>query len=229
MIFVVVILVLMAHWVPAMILPLVLGGWLAAAGLSPRRSRSAFPAEGPVDTQLSSAESAATLAACALDRAREAQARAENEYRSASTALAPYWHARVAAAQREAGILQEAVAALADQAEIAVDRAEGPRPVPDADGCDLRPDPLSARTLADLVDRLRDYRAWAGQPSLRRIAGRAGSVGQAVSHTTVHNVLSGGAAPGLPVVVAIIAGCGGNRKDQRDFATAWRRITMGHL
>jgi hypothetical protein len=182
-----------------------------------------------MDTYSSPATSAATLAARALDRARAAQARAEDEHRSASPDLAPYWHARVAAAQREARILQEAVAALASQAEITADRTEGPRPIPDADGCDLRPDPFSARTLADLVDRLRSYRAWAGQPSLRQIADRAASVGQAVSHTTIHNVLSGGVPPGLSVLVAIIAGCGGNGKDQRDFATAWRRITMGHL
>jgi hypothetical protein len=179
-----------------------------------------------MDTQSPPDASAATLAARALDRAREAQARAEGESRSASPDLAPYWHARVAAARREAKILQEAVAALASQAEVPGTRPRVRPPLPDADGCDLRPDPLSARTLADLVDRLRAYRAWSGQPSLRQIADR---VGRAVSHTTVHAVLNGGAVPGLSVVVAIIAGCGGSRKDQQDFATAWRRITMSQL
>ena len=55
-----------------------------------------------MDTQFPPDTSAATLAACALDRAREAQAGAESESRSASPDLAPYWHARVPLAQLRA-------------------------------------------------------------------------------------------------------------------------------
>jgi hypothetical protein len=170
--------------------------------------------------------SPAALAACALSRAQEAHARAATEYQSASPDLAPHCHARLTAARREVKILQEAVMALAGQGGTDDGEAGAPRPLPDTDGFDLRPDPFTARTPADLVACLRAYRAWAGQPSLRQIADRSGHV---VSHTTVHAVLSAGALPGMRITVAIVAGCGGSQTDQQDFTTAWRRIAMGQF
>ena len=47
--------------------------------------------------------------------------------------------------------------------------------IPDADGYDLCPDPLKARTPAELVDALRRYRIWAGEPSFRDMAPTAAS------------------------------------------------------
>ena len=45
--------------------------------------------------------------------------------------------------------------------------------IADAEGFDLRPDPLRARTAADFMAALRCYRAWAGDPSYRKMASRA--------------------------------------------------------
>jgi hypothetical protein len=54
-------------------------------------------------------------------------------------------------------------------------RSELERKAPlDAEGYDLRPDPLAARTPAELIAALRLYRIWAGEPpSARSRAGDA--------------------------------------------------------
>lgn len=97
-------------------------------------------------------------------------------------------------------------------------------PVRDADGYNLKPDPLRAQTAAELVEALRQYRAWAGNTPFRQMAARAR---QRVAHSTMCVALKNHELPGLKVVLAIVAGCGGGQPDQEKFATAWRRINSG--
>jgi hypothetical protein len=98
-------------------------------------------------------------------------------------------------------------------------------PPPDADGVDLRPDPLNASTGAELVAALRAYRVWAGEPPFRRMAAASG---QRAAAATLCTALNRGELPTLDVVLAIVAGCGGSDEDQRRWATAWRRLRLGH-
>jgi hypothetical protein len=97
------------------------------------------------------------------------------------------------------------------------------RPPADAAGFDLRPDPLQARTPGDFVEALRRYRAWAGDPSYRQMASRAGGTTAA---STIWLALRSEDVPRLELVLAIIAGCGGGEDDQRRFATAWRTLRL---
>jgi hypothetical protein len=101
-----------------------------------------------------------------------------------------------------------------------------PQPIMDAAGYDLKPDPLTAGTSAELVARLREYREWSGEPPFRKMAAQAR---QKVAHSTIFTALNSNDLPRLEVVMAIIAGCGGGIDDQRAFVTAWRRIKSGKL
>lgn len=93
----------------------------------------------------------------------------------------------------------------------------------DAEGFDLKPDPLEATTAAEFISALWQYKAWSGDPSWRKMAARAG---QAVVHSTMYTAMNGDVLPKLEVMRAIVIGCGGGEDDLRAFATAWRRI--GH-
>jgi hypothetical protein len=97
-------------------------------------------------------------------------------------------------------------------------------PVADASGFNLKPDPLTARTSAELVARLRQYREWSGEPSFRVMAAQAR---QKVAHSTMFAALHRDELPSMKVVTAIVAGCGGSADDERAFVTAWRRIKSG--
>lgn len=97
-------------------------------------------------------------------------------------------------------------------------------PLEDVSGFDLKPDPLAAATAAEFMAAVRQYRAWSGNPSLRKMAERAG---QAVVHSTIHSALRGDNLPKLEVVKAIIIGCGGSQDDMRAFVTAWRCLDSG--
>ena len=100
-------------------------------------------------------------------------------------------------------------------------------PVADADGWEgLKPDPVTARTPAELVAAVRQYRQWSGEPSFRTMAARAR---QTVAHTTMFMALKNDGLPRLDVVLAIVAGCNGSEDDRRAFATAWRRIRLGRI
>ncbi len=160
------------------------------------------------------------LVTLALGKAREIAAQEHGPITGAAEA---HIRAERSGAQRHVEILQAALLALTDQACEAERLPDPAGPILDAEGFDLRPDPLTARTSAELVACLRSYRAWSGQPSLRKIATQAG---HAASHAAIRAVLNSDSMPGLPKVVAIVAGCGGSREDQQSFATAWRRITM---
>jgi hypothetical protein len=94
-------------------------------------------------------------------------------------------------------------------------------PVRDADGYNLKPDPLQAQTAAELVRALRQYRAWSGNTPFRQMAAQAR---QRVAHSTMCVALKSEELPGLKVLLAIVAGCGGSQSDQQKFATSWRRI-----
>jgi len=86
---------------------------------------------------------------------------------------------------------------------------------------DLKPDPTRARTAADFVAVLRQYRAWSGDVPWRTIAARAK---QNRVHSTIYNAMRRDDLPTLEVVKAIIVGCGGGDDDLRAFTSAWQRI-----
>jgi hypothetical protein len=108
-------------------------------------------------------------------------------------------------------------------------RSQRPRPrrvvIPDLPGCDLRPDPLTAKTPPELVDVLRRYRIWAGEPSFREMAAAV----QGVAASTLCSALGRDALPSFDVVIAVVIGCGGSDEDLQRFATAWRRIRLPGL
>lgn len=116
-------------------------------------------------------------------------------------------------------VATSAVRAYRNQAEQTVVR--------DAEGFDLCPDPLRASTPGELVEAVRAFRIWAGEPSFREMAKRAGS--RTAASTICTALGSEHELPRLQVVLAVIAGCGGSEDDQRRFATAWRRIRLGHV
>jgi DNA-binding XRE family transcriptional regulator len=167
--------------------------------------------------------SVTALVSRALGTAQDAAALAKKEHQAATPDLDSHARAQLSAAQRDVEILQATLRALLDRRGMAGSAPRHPELLRDAEGFDLPPNPLAARTAADLVGCLRSYRAWSGQPSLRKMAAQAGN---AISHATIHCALRGDGMPGLPAVIAIVAGCGGSMDDQQSFATAWRRITL---
>lgn len=105
---------------------------------------------------------------------------------------------------------------------------EPPALIPDLDGHALKPDPLTATTFDELIELMREFRAWAGHPSSRDLASR--SAGE-FSHATISKLLSsqpGGKPPlKLGYVRGFIHACGGDDEDLRRWVTAWRRIDQG--
>jgi len=97
----------------------------------------------------------------------------------------------------------------------------GNRQIGDANGFDLKPDPLAATTEAQFIEALWQYKWWSGDPSWRAMAAQSG---QRVVHSTMYGAMHGAVLPKLEVVKAIISGCGGSEEDLKTFATAWRRI-----
>lgn len=101
------------------------------------------------------------------------------------------------------------------------------RPVPPDIGTDLRPDPREARTPAELMEALRRFRQWSGNPPFRRMWHRAD---QRAAVSTMCTVLRSNTLPDrLDVIDAIVEGCGGTEEDRRRFATAWRELTLARL
>jgi hypothetical protein len=102
-----------------------------------------------------------------------------------------------------------------------------PPVVPDPPGLDLCPDPSGARTAAELMDVLRAYRTWAGQPSYRFMAGVIRNQGgQSYAPSTLHAALNRNALPAFPMIQAVLKACGASEAHQRAFASAWRRIVI---
>lgn len=93
---------------------------------------------------------------------------------------------------------------------------------------DLKPNPLAARTDAQLERLLRRFWIWSGRPACRKIAVRAGE--GVFSHTTISKLLND--RPGTPplrleYVQGVIRGCGGDESEEELWAMAWRRIHLG--
>jgi hypothetical protein len=162
----------------------------------------------------------------AAEAVRVCMAEAENLYqqalaeRSKTLALA-----REAAEEKEhARLLHDEALRLLEEARTRWERpVQGP-PAQDAPGCDLRPDPSGVRTPAELIEALRQFRTWAGNPSFRDMA-RACNGRPAAS--TMCRVLNRGELPTrLELVDAIITACGGEEEDRERFATAWRRLVL---
>ncbi|HET7014065.1 MAG TPA: hypothetical protein VFI65_09145 [Streptosporangiaceae bacterium] len=84
-----------------------------------------------------------------------------------------------------------------------------------------RPDPTAAGATSEFIASLWQFRAWAGDPSWRKIAAR--SHYKAV-HSTIYSAMHGTTLPKLIVVKAIILGCGGNDDDLAAYCDAWWRI-----
>src|SRR5579859_1408419 len=133
------------------------------------------------------------------------------------------------AVRRELRKLEEMLAAY-EQAETNPGRHRANGRVPGRHGGqenaeaslpDLKPDPASARTAADFVAALRQYRAWSGDVPWRTIAARAK---QNRVHSTIYNAMRRDDLPTLEVVKAIVIGCGGGDDDLSAFTSAWQRI-----
>jgi len=116
------------------------------------------------------------------------------------------------------GKVHQARAAAAAAANAA---AQLLRTISDADGHDLCPDPVGARTPAEFMAALRRYRIWAGEPSFREMARLCR---RKIGASTLCTALGSDKMPRLPVVLAVITGCGGSEEDQKQFATAWREL-----
>jgi hypothetical protein len=118
----------------------------------------------------------------------------------------------------------EVVARLAEQHGLARS-APAWAPVPDPAGQETKPSPEAAGTPAEYVAALRQYRVWAGGPSFRAMADRAGS---GVGYSTICAALGrDDLLPRQHVAEAVIRGCGAGEEDVRAFVAAWRRIALG--
>jgi hypothetical protein len=103
------------------------------------------------------------------------------------------------------------------------DRTGTPTVIDDVAGFDLCPDPLQATNAAELMQILRQYRIWAGEPSLREMKRACGN---AMGVSTISGLLNSSDLPPFRSLVAIVKGCGGDEDHQRAFATAWRRLRL---
>ena len=167
-----------------------------------------------LDGRISSAEAD-------LDRAqRVLKARNDPARHDPGTPRTNYAAAKATAAAeelRQFRWMRGVTAALVRRAQVADRRP----PAADAEGLDMRPDPMAATTGAELAAALAAYRVWAGEPSFRDLAAMAVP---RMSASTLCTALGSDRLPRLEVVMAVIAGCGGSEEEQRRWASAWRRI-----
>jgi hypothetical protein len=161
----------------------------------------------------------------AAEAVRVCMAEAETLYQ-----LAMAEREQALALARQAAEEQACARRLHEQAARVFEEARARRerpalgPAPDALGCSLRPDPRSVRTPAELIEALRQFRTWAGNPSYRDMA-RACNGRPAAS--TMCRVLAAGKLPvRFEVIDAVISACGGDEEDRERFWTAWRRLIM---
>jgi len=205
------------------------------------------PAHQLAVTHVSPEEAAEVLAAaraCLVDaaearqRARDDRAAIEDTARQVAAHRAAIEDA-VAEVTAQRAAAEVAVHELAARARLARElaagpgAARGPRPprsrraraaVSDIAGENLRPDPAAAQSPAEVIEALRQFRAWAGRPSFRDMAARSG---QRAGASTMWKALRAKELPArLEVIDAIVEGCGGSEQDRQRFATAWRRLTM---
>lgn len=104
-----------------------------------------------------------------------------------------------------------------------------------------RPDPTTASTPADFIERLNALRLWVGQPSLRRLSRLAGTATTAdgdevpaLPPSTASYVLTGKTLPGLPklaFVDAFVTAClcadGRSATQVDDELTSWQKAWRG--
>lgn len=98
-----------------------------------------------------------------------------------------------------------------------------PESVPDPEGQDLRPDPAKIQTASELIASLREYRAWAGNPSYRQMAWRCRN---RVSASAFHVILGKDTLPSARLVREFIGACGATDEYRRQFERAWRRVAI---
>lgn len=178
--------------------------------------------------RLAEGAAAAGDLASAVEAVRACMAEAECLYHQAMTEKG-----KAAALARQAAEDHARAKLLHEEATKALENAGARRgrpmpgfPVKDAPGHRLRPDPSMAQSPRELIDALRQFRTWAGNPSYRDMA-RACDDRPVAS--TICKVLSRGKLPvRLEVIDAIVTACGGSEEDRERFATAWRRLTMPH-
>jgi DNA-binding SARP family transcriptional activator len=96
----------------------------------------------------------------------------------------------------------------------------------DVPGYECCPDPLTAQTPADFAEVLRQFRAWAGDPSYRAMAEEAARCSRKAAASTLSQAANSGELPTQRVALAFVAGCGGTQEHLQAFATAWRRLRL---
>jgi hypothetical protein len=199
-------------------------------GSARHRRQGAGPAPGADVTmalmrRLAEGAAASGDVRSAAEAVRVCMAEAENLYqlamseREQALALAR----QAAEEQARARLLHEEATRVFEEARAGRERpALGP--AQDAPGCRLRPDPTRVRTSAELIEALRQFRIWAGNPSYRDMA-RACNGRPAAS--TMCKVLTAGKLPvRFEVIDAFITACGGEEQDRERFWTAWRQLKM---
>jgi hypothetical protein len=98
----------------------------------------------------------------------------------------------------------------------------------DAPGYNLKPDPMTAQSLPELLMLLRRFWWWADEPGMRAVAERSGG---AFSKSTVTKLIHGktGGHPPIPplsqkYIAGIIRGCGGDDSETARWVTAFRLL-----
>jgi hypothetical protein len=91
---------------------------------------------------------------------------------------------------------------------------------------DLKPNPLTATTREEFVQRMREFHVWAGEQSYREISRRSGGAIAASTLCEALNPNKPSRLPSMKVVEGFITGCGGGDDDLADWTTAWRLIKM---
>ncbi|MFD0773477.1 hypothetical protein ACFQZ2_06005 [Streptomonospora algeriensis] len=99
---------------------------------------------------------------------------------------------------------------------------ERPHTIHDLEGYDQRPNPMLARTPAQFVQALRDFRAWSGDWSYRQLVAFSGGT----PRSTFHAMLNSDQLPKFPLVALFITACGGDEDEVQRWTTAWRRLRM---
>ncbi|WP_067967067.1 hypothetical protein [Nocardiopsis trehalosi] len=104
------------------------------------------------------------------------------------------------------------------------ERLERPGVIEDLAGYGRRPNPLDARTPAQLVAAMQRFRVWSGDWSLRQLERFCGG---AVSRSTFQTTLANPRElPKFTVLCAFVSACGGGEDEIQRWVTAWRRLRM---
>lgn len=89
---------------------------------------------------------------------------------------------------------------------------------------DLRPDPDSVSSVAELGRQLRLLRIASGAPTLRELEKRATSAGEHLPRSTAGNAESGKHLPRLEVIQVFVRACNGSAADVIRWQVAWQRL-----